>query len=432
MKGIPGRLLILLSLAAVAGCATYPDRYIAAGPGGVDCRSAPCTRDGYTYWSSSGYGHGYAGGWHGSGTVWYGSSRWHAPYRPGYTAWGFRDPWYDPWRDPWWGAGWAWAPPSHAGWHGHGRSRWTWSIGYGWSSGPWSGSLWYRPWWQPVWHGPGWHGGGWYGSGWSSTWHRPYRGHRPPPRERTVDWRPADGIGVASPRWLPAAEEAQRIADRSRAGARSWTGSAAPVEERLGSSDPFVRGDGEPMRVVELEDAVRHDRRPGRLMPRGAAEGWIAPMPGSRPPARERGSDDGAAVDAARPARWDLTPSRFETPEPIRGERPTPGRFARGEAGRFDPSPSRFETPEEPVGYERPMPGRFARPEPARFDPPPQRFEAPEPPRYERPMPEPFEPVRVGTAPRFEPPQPTRREALDDPEPRLDSRRFDRADFEPR
>jgi hypothetical protein len=426
MKGVRSRLLIVLSLAGLAGCATYPDRYIAAGPGGVDCRYERCLRDGYTYWSD-GYEpwRRYDGGY-GAGAVWYGSSRWYAPYRPGYTAWGFRDPWFDPWYDPWWGTGWAWTPARHAGWRDSHRSHWSWSIGYGWSSGPWSGSLWYRPWWQPVWYGSGWHGGGW-----TSTWHRPYRGHRPPPRERTVDWRPAEGLGVANPRWLPAAEEAQRIADRARAGApRSWMGSAAPAEERIGSSDAFERGDVEPMRLVEPEDPVRLDRRPGRLMPRGAAEGWIAPMPGSRPPGRERGSDDGVRIEAARPARWDPMPSRFETPEPIGDERPMPGRFARGEPGRFDPSPSRFETPEEPVGYERPMPGRFARPEPARFDPPPPRFEAPEPIRYERPMPEAFEPVRADPAPRFEPPQHS--EAPAEPETRLDPRRFDRADFEPR
>jgi hypothetical protein len=441
--------LILAALAGLSGCATYPDRYVAAGPGGtwIDCRYEPCARDGYTYLSPGGHAYGPSGAWHGSGTVWYGSSRWYAPYRPGYTAWGFRDPWYDPWRDPWWGTGWAWAPYGH-GWHGHGRSRWSWSIGYGWSSGPWTGSLWYRPWSYSSWYGPG-----WYGGGWVSTWHRPYRGHRPPPRERTVDWRPADGLGVANPRWLPASEEAQRIADRSR------LGDAVPVRaDEPARVELFERGDVEPMRTVEADDPIRLDRRSGRVVPRGAADGWIAPMPGSRVPDGERWADGGSTIRESGAARLDPPPSRFESPEPTRFERPMSQRFERAEPARFDPPPQRFESP-EPTHFERPMSQRFERAEPARFAPPPPRFESPEPTRFERPMPQRFEraePARFERAeparfdpppPRFESPEPTRHErpmpqrferaepARFDPpastEPRSGGRRFEREDFVP-
>ncbi len=347
MKHASRWTLILATLTGLSGCVTYPDYYIASGPGGtsIDCRYQPCTRDGYAYWSG-GSRYGYSGGgWYDPGSAWYGSSRWYAPYRIGYTPWGFRDPWYD----PWYGSSWAWASPWYPAWHPTSRSRWSWSVGYGWSSGPWSGSLWYRPWSYSSWYGSGWYGSGWYGGGWSSTWHRPYRGHRPPPRERTVDWRPADGIGVANPRWLPASEEVQRIADRDsryRGNRGIDTGAGRVHEPRI--ADPgSIRG-------LDATDATRLDRPSGRVMPRGAADGWIAPMPGSRPPDGGRWADDGATIERSQPARFDPPPQRFEAPQPSRYERPMPQRFERAEPARVDLPPQRFETPE-----------------PARFDPPP-------------------------------------------------------------
>jgi hypothetical protein len=383
-------VLILASLTALSGCVTYPSGYIAAGPGGyVDCRYEPCSRDGYTYWSGSSRSYGYAdSSWYASGPAWYGSSRWYAPYRVGYTTWGFRDPWYD----PWYGSSWTWASPWYPAWHSRSRSNWYWSVGYGWSSGPWSGSLWYRPWSYSSGYGSGWYGSGWYGGGWSSTWHRPYRGHRPPPRERHVDWRPAEGIGVANPRWLPASEEVQRIADRSL-----QSGSGRAFESGAGNVYEPRRVEPVSYRGGDIPESTRLDRPAGRVMPRGAADGWVAPMPGSRPTGGERWADDGLAVERSQP-------QRFEPPEPSRYERPMPQRFERSEPARFDPPPQQRFEPPEPSRYERPMPQRFERSEPARFDPPPQRFEAPEPARF-------------------------------DPSPAVESRssgrRFGREDFEP-
>jgi len=382
-------VLILASLTGLFGCVTYPDYRIAAGPGSrwVDCRYESCRRDGYAYWSGGGSSYG------GSVGGWYGSSRWYPPYRVGYTAWGFRDPWYD----PWYRSSWTWASPWYPAWHP--TSRWSWSIGYGWSSGPWYGSLWYHPWSYSTWYGPNWYGWGGYGGGWSSTWHRPYRGSRPPPRERTVDWRPAEGVGVANSRWLPASEEVQRIADRNA---------------RVGGSRAFDTGPGtsyEPRRVepgaYRAGDAIdpdRLDRPRGRVMPRGAADGWIAPIPGSRSTGGERATYERVTLDRPQPARFDPLPQRFEASEPARYERPMPERFERSQPARFAPSPQRFEAP-EPARYERPMPARFERTQPVRFDPPLQRFEAPELPA------------------RFDPPPGA--------ESRSSGRRFGREDFEP-
>jgi hypothetical protein len=367
-------MLMLAALTGISGCVTYPDYYVAAGPGGtwIDCRYQPCTRDGYTYWSGNrARGDGWSS-WHGSTPAWYGSSRWYAPYRVGYTPWGFRDPWYDPWY-----GGWTWASPWYPAWHP--TSRWSWSVGYGWSSSPWSGSVWYQPWSHPSWYGPGWHGSGWHGGGWwHSTWHRPYRGHRPPPRDRHVDWRPADGIGVSSLRWLPASEEVQRIANRNALG-----GDGLVLDGRPASVYEPRRT--EPASAHDVrEDPTRLDRSAGRVMPRGAADGWIAPMPDSRPPTGERRIEAGVADVRSGAVRPDPLSQRFDAPEAARHERPMPERFERSEPARFDPPPQRFEAP-QPARYERPMPERFERSEPARFDLPPQRFEAPQPARYEPP-----------------------------------------------
>ena len=215
-----------------------------------------------------------------------------------------------------------------------------------------------------------------------------------------MDWRPAEGIGVANPRWLPASEEAQRIADRSL-----QSGSGRAFESGAGNVYEPRRVEPVSYRGGDIPESTRLDRSAGRVMPRGAADGWVAPMPGSRPTGGERWADDGLAVERSQPQRFDPPPQqRFESPEPSRYERPMPQRFERSEPARFDPPPQqRFESP-EPSRYERPMPQRFERSEPARFDPPPQRFEAPEPARF-------------------------------DPSPAVESRssgrRFGREDFEP-
>jgi hypothetical protein len=394
--------LILTAVAGLGGCVTYPTSYIASGPGGgVDCRYVRCSYDGYAYLPPSSARFGYAGSSaYVSGPAWYGSSRWYSPYRHGYTAYGFRDPWYDPW-----GNSFSWSP-WYPAWYSITSSGGSWSIGYGSSYSPWGGSYWNRPWSYSSWYGSGAYGYGGYGGGWRSTWHRPYYGHRPPPRERHVDWRPADGIGVADPYRRPAADEVQRIADRSRFG-YSDGGS-------LRDPDNFevVRGAVEPELILEAADPTRLDQRPGRVMPRGAADGWVAPMPGSQVPVNERWEGNAGAVDGDEPSRFDPPPQRYETSEPERYERPMPERFEAPEAQRYEaPEPQRYEAP-EPERYERPMPERFEAPEAQRYQAPePQRYEAPEPARYERPMPERFE---APEPQRYEAPEPQRYEA---PEP---------------
>ena len=401
-QGLRGAL-ILFAVAGLAGCVTYPTSYIATGPGGVvDCRYVRCTYGGYDYRTVGGSSYRYiAPAPHTSGNSWYGSSRWYTPYRHGYTRYGFRDPWYDPWfGGPLWS-------PWYPAWYSVPRSGWSWSIGYGSPGYGWANSYWYRPWSYSSWYGSGAYGYGWYGGGWRSTWHRPYYGYRPPPRERYVDWRPAEGIGVADPRRAPAADEVQRMANRSGYG-YGYGGSGLSRDGNPGQE--FVRGDVQPESIREPEDAVLLDRRSGRVQPRGARDGWVAPIPGSRVPVGERRESDGATAGGSASARFDPEPQRAEAPEPERYGRPMPERFEAPEVSRFDPEPQRYEAA-EPARYERPMPERFEAPEVSRFDPEPQRYEAPEPERYERPMPERFEAPEPA---RFEAPEPSRYEA---PEP---------------
>jgi hypothetical protein len=101
-------------------------------------------------------------------------------------------------------------------------------------------------------------------------------------------------------------------------------------------------------------------------MPRGAADGWIAPMPGSRSTGGERATYERVTLDRPEPVRFAPSPQHFETPEPARYERPMPERFERSQPVRFDPPLQRFEAPELPARFD-PPPGAESRSSGRRF-----------------------------------------------------------------
>lgn len=430
------QLIIRLALAlgligALSACATYPNYHRNYdGYGNYSVSQGPGYYDG-GYSDGGYYDRGYSD-YRGS---YFGYSDWSAPYRYGYSAYGFRDPWYggssygNSWQNPW---------------NQYGRSRssnWGWSLGYGWSSNQRFGNFGYG---RSYGYNDPWR--------WSSpTWHRPYYGYRPLPQERRVDWRPADGVGVASSRFDRAEDQAQRIANRRGAGS---FGSARG--ENLYGGEPIKRADdgstsGQPL----------FDQR-GRALPRGARSGWVEPVPQSTS-RFERGG-----LIAEQPQRLDREPFEGDptrmpqrTPDraddgrwqqPVQPSESLPNRrferlpdsaprsqFERG--GDVSPQPQVFERSQprdEPVG--RDSRESFARPaqrmqprdqwqDASHVDRQVSGFERAAPVPIERPPVERFEAPSQRANPPFAEPRPER-SAPEESEREPSSRRLQRESFD--